>query len=263
MVVSPETVASTELVAIDYSSIDFSDWTKVLKAVARPTAPVAPTHPLPPSSITDEQRAALVLLPSVFGKVRPTEARTLTPTEIADLWAERKNVREIKDALDNSEEALKIILFGHFDAKVKARPASDPNSAANALVSKEGWFCTKESEPIPGEGKVTFQRYLSTKAPRFDPNALKAIAADPNDDRLSEDDWRACTSLPNPMWDDTDVLKRLTKVQLLGILAEITDGMRHWDNEAALKHLQNNPQLLAVVAEATVEVPPTPCFTAK
>lgn len=185
-----------------------------IDADAVPAAPVK--HDLAPvpenTSITSEVRSALRALPTVFGSVVVENRRTLSESEISEVYTEFKTLRTIGDTLTRRAEVLKENIRTHVDVD-----AEDSGLADGATIDASGHYllaapkqpvrvsiegsneqfsieyrkgragsATVSSEALLAayeEGQITRDQYLAlTRETRvFDEaKASKAIIADPS-----------------------------------------------------------------------------------
>jgi hypothetical protein len=95
--------------------------------------------------ITEKQTAALSHLPEVFGKVIPTEVRSLTEDEVATLMDERLTLDEIAALAEDRKKEIRTTVLNHIDEEI------DDDDAPR---DKEGHVLTAAKIPAPEFGKV-------------------------------------------------------------------------------------------------------------
>jgi hypothetical protein len=89
--------------------------------------------PAPTLVITDDDRAALMALPEVFGKVQPTERRALSPEEVKAAYDEHEVLKTIETLIASRRDAIKTTVKHHFDVM-----AEEENRAVPKPVIKRG-----------------------------------------------------------------------------------------------------------------------------
>lgn len=101
------------------------------------TSDVIPFPEVPKTPIlTDSDRAALALLPSVYGKTLVTERRTLTGDEISDLHVERETVKKVLKVLEGRVDVINENIRTHVDVEA-VNAGLDPD-AEGVLRDKDG-----------------------------------------------------------------------------------------------------------------------------
>lgn len=197
------------------------DLDAVLNLVASPAVTPAGTIEYRVAEITPAQRTALTLIPEVFGRVNPTEPRSLTPDEIQTIFEERDVVDTVaKMAADRKDQIRDIVCF-HLD-----REAEEAESVGDAPKDARGHYVLAGRHNVPGTGKA-FSREVRQGKATIDLDLLKAQVDDP-EVNFSHDDWLACT----------------TQVRVL-------------DENKVMLRLRENPDLMEAIAKATVRGPAT------
>lgn len=213
--------------AIDLVNKGSISLSQVLKALAPPEErlPVPTKLPLP-AVITDAQKAALDKLPTVFGKVVPTERRELAALEIKALWDERQTLDEIGKLAENRKASIRTALFNHFDVMHEQSVGSE-GLIVDAEFDKDGHYKTEATVPIPDSGMV-FRREVTEGAPTVPLAAL------------------------------TDALEagEITKREFL----EMTRQTRVVDEHKVMGVLKKNPKLIHVLAKRATPGKKTAAF---
>lgn len=159
-----------------------------------PSLDTQPVEPPLPSEITDDERAALAHIQDVYGSVVPSTRRMLEPSEIASLVDERETATTIKGMVERRIEEIKHAALNHFDVRAEQEGIATPGETP---VNGDGHYLLDKAQNMragaPGAPKE-FAKEARAGTPRIDPDALKAIAEDPEDDRLSHEDYLAMTT---------------------------------------------------------------------
>lgn len=166
------------------------------------------------SPLTDEQKAALTLLPKVFGKVNTTERRKLEPAELGDLLDERVVIGDIGAFLDKRKEAIRTMVLNHIDtAHADDKKPVEHDSKGHVLIA----------EKVRVEGKAKcFSVELREGTPDVDADVLKEIAQDDAYPEFTNDDYLAMTTATRVV-DEHKVMLALRKdPTLLRALAKAT-----------------------------------------
>lgn len=119
--------------------------------------------------ITEEHAQALRALPEVFGKVQPTERRSLTPEEVKAAYDEHEVLKVIETLIASRRDAIKTTVKHHFDVTAeeenRAVPkpvikkatgevivdASPRDADGHYVLGKKG---DPERSPIPGTNQA-------------------------------------------------------------------------------------------------------------
>lgn len=118
-----------------------------------PGAAMVPFPPVPQTPIlTDEDKAALVRLPEVFGKVIVEQRRRLEDDEIAALYDEREVVKQVMSVLDGRVEVINENVRTHVDVDHEERGIAVPKDFV-----REGKVLT-EATPRDAKGHYIFAR---------------------------------------------------------------------------------------------------------
>ncbi len=191
------------------------------------SAPV-PAKPAMPAAITDEQRQSLARVEEVFGSVVPTEVRALTNEEVGALLEERDVLAKVKTMAEKRMDGIRTTVLNHLDEDLRA--SLDPGVIENLLTEKDGHLLPPESTEVAGppESPTKFLVVPSTGSASFDQAKLKAMADDPDDDRIDAKDYLAMTT-----------------------------QVRVFDKPKALLAIRKKPSLLRAVAAATGRGTPT------
>lgn len=178
------------------------------------SAPVAYKVP----QISDTQRAALTLLPSVYGSVVPNERRELTQQEVTALLTERNTLDQVLAfAKKRKEDSIRETLANHFDVAAERKGVTD------ALRDDKGHYILDDTREVEAGGtgeKFTFS--ASNPSPEISSADLEAahLAGD-----ISREDYLSITSEPT--------VKRV------------------FNEDKARKAIKANPDLLGKIAAAT------------
>ena len=186
-----------------------STFAQVVKAVmATPVAPAEEAKPKPPApmSISDEHRSALRRLPEVYGKVAPTEARLLDPTEQRDLIEERQVIDSLLTLLKKrKDEGIRETIAYHLDAVIE-----DSGQGEQFERDAKGHFLVKQDVPVEGTDRK-FQRTISDPAPTM-PSAAALLEAVERGE-ISRAQYLALTEVPEVprVFSETKARKAIAK----------------------------------------------------
>jgi hypothetical protein len=133
------------------------------------------------TTISDAQKAALALLPAIFGKVVPTERRLLTTDELVSVKTERETLDTIAKMIETRKEDIRTTLYNHFDVLDEELGFVDPETEPRDAKG----FYVRPAEYVVGERK--FVRQVSEGAPSFQANNLEALINDPDADGFDPD----------------------------------------------------------------------------
>ena len=136
------------------------------------TTEVVVAEPVVPVQITETQRAAIDTLPSVYGKVVPTEKRMLQPAEVTALAAEREALDELEKMVKARREAIRTTVVNHMDESLFSSLTDTEREALD--LDGEGHVLTAQRVAIPGEAKA-FSWEIRETAVSLDADALKNL----------------------------------------------------------------------------------------
>lgn len=198
-----DTLVKSAVEQVNKGSLSMSD---LLKALApHPAEVVAPAEAPVPVAITDEQRKAIDKVAEVFGKVVPTERRTLQPAEVTSLVEEKETLDALKKMAEARQESLRTTIFNHLDIEVE-----EAGGAEDADRDSRGHYAVKgEVQGTPGTAKK-FTREVRQNAPTLDAEALKALAEDPEFEGFTHEDYLAMTTQTRVV-DENKVMLALKK----------------------------------------------------
>jgi hypothetical protein len=172
-----------------------------------PSSSVAPAEAAPPpvKPLTDAQRAALVALPTVYGRVAPATSRELSDDEVAKLVAERLVLDLVaKLVKERKEVGVREVAAHHLDHLAERTGRVTPEDvyqevdgervlvAKASLRDKDGHYLDKTEHVDPESGK-RWARTTSSGEPRVDSARLLAAHEAGVFDRA---EYLALTSLP-------------------------------------------------------------------
>ena len=183
-------------------------------------APVESTPTAPaPMKLTDEFGDNLVRLPAVFGKVQPHRLGKLTEEQVVKLHDEYGVLKTVLDTLKTREAGIKTIVRGHMAAEA----AEDEKVTEDTEYDKHGFpVIARKGAPqrsaVPGTNQVF---------------SLEFRAGSPEimEDRLLE-------------LYETGQIDRKTYLSF-------TREVRVFDEERALKAIQDDPELLELLRQIT------------
>lgn len=211
-----DVLVKTAIAKIEAGTLTMEALLEALAPDVPPAAEVEAQAPMP-VAITPEQREAITKVGEVFGKVVPTERRTLQATEVASLIEEKQTLDELKKMAEARHESIRTTVFNHFDVEAEAE-----GKAADAYRDKRGhYILTGEARATPEVGKK-FTREVRQQGPSLNASALEALARD--------DDFADLT------WDD--YLKMTTQVRVV-------------DENKVMLALKKKPDLVKAIARAT------------
>ena len=125
-----------------------------------------------PVAITESQRSAIESLPSVYGKVVPTDKRMLLPAEVAALAAEREALDELEKMVKARRESIRTTVVNHMDESLFASLTDAERDALD--IDGEGHVLVKQTLSIPDSAKA-FSWEIRESAPSLDADALKDL----------------------------------------------------------------------------------------
>ena len=142
---------------------------------ATKTTEVVVSQPTVAVEISASQREAIDNLPSVYGKVVPTEKRMLQPAEVTALAAERVALDELEKMVKSRREAIRTTVVNHMDEALFANLNADEREALE--IDGEGHVLQAQRLNVPGESK-DFSWEIRETAASLDADALKALDTD-------------------------------------------------------------------------------------
>lgn len=186
--------------------------------------PAVPTVPAP-VVLTPEVKDALAQMTEVFAAVQPTERRRLTDTEVAALYIERDVVKQVAEVLDGREENIKEYVRNHLDIVAEESGMIDENTPRDGkghyVVASKG---NPERLNIPGSNQAFSREFRSGKAAVDGSRLLDMYEAG----EISREDYLA-----------------------------FTREMRVFDEDKALKAINDDPKRLEILARLAVPASPT------
>jgi hypothetical protein len=187
-------------------------------------APAAPTVPAP-VELTPEVKQALEQMAEVFAAVQPTERRRLSDTEVAALYIERDVVKKVGEVLAGREENIKEYVRNHLDVVAEETGRTDANtprdSKGHYVVAEKG---KPERLPIAGTNQAFSREFRSGKASVDGSRLLDMYEAG----EISREDYLS-----------------------------FTREMRVFDEDKALKAINDDPKRLEILARLAVPASPT------
>ncbi len=150
--------------------------TEILAALdSAKTTEVVVAEPSLPVQITERQRLAIDTLPSVYGKVVPTEKRMLQPAEVTALAAEREALDELEKMVKVRREAIRTTVVNHMDESLFASLNDAERAALD--IDAEGHVLTAQKVAVPNEAK-SFSWEIRESAASLDAATLTQMDAD-------------------------------------------------------------------------------------
>ncbi len=183
--------------------------------------------------LTDEDKVALSAFPTVFGKVAPTERRTLTGDEIHAAYLEHEVLSKIETLIASRRDNLKEYVKHHLDVDAEERNAAIPQP----VVDKETGEVTVEASPRDSAGHyVLGSKGKPERLPIPDTNL-----------EWSREARAGLTSVSG---------SRLTELYEAGEISKedyyaFTREQRVFDEEKTRKSLAKNPALFDLLARIT------------
>lgn len=175
--------------------------------------------------ITDEVRAALKKLPSVFAATEVTERRELDGKEISLLFDEQEVLEAVADLLIERRETIKTNIRNHIDevslAQGRVADEGRRDSKGHYIVASKG---NPVRVPVPGHNKEYSLEFRSGRS------GTASISSE----RLLQ------------MYEEGE----LTREQYLGLTRET----RVFDEQKATKAVLDDPSLMEVVKRAVTYV---------
>jgi len=187
-------------------------------------APAVPTAPAP-VVLTPEVKEALEQMAEVFAAVQPTERRTLTDTEVAALFLEREVVKQVSEVLAGREENIKEYVRNHMDVVAEETGRVDANTPRD---TKGHYVVAAKGEPerlnVAGTNQAFSREFRAGSASVDGSRLLDMYEAG----EISREDYLA-----------------------------FTREMRVFDEDKALKAINDDPQRLAILARLAVPAQPS------
>jgi hypothetical protein len=228
-----ETHAGTALAQVAPGALarvkDAKPWTvadlaDILAGPARELPGDAP-FPAPPTPVkfTDALRGALRSLPTVFGKVTPTERRKLEAAEITSLTNEINAIDEVAAQLAARRKAIQEAVRTHQDFKAEDQGLTPRCNRIADGVAKGHYLIADPGDPyetaVDGYADAWQQRYVKGKTSQSQ-DLLDALAAE---GKITRQEYLACTRETRNLDEDKiKVLIRKNPQRGLEILAAIT-----------------------------------------
>jgi hypothetical protein len=188
-------------------------------------APAVPTAPAV-VELTPDVKDALAQIPEVFAAVQPTERRLLSDTEVAALYMERDVVKKVSEVLAGREENIKEYVRNHFDIVAEETGRVDESTPRDG---KGHYVVTSPSDkyevlPVEGTNQVFRREFRSGKAAVDGSRLLDMYEAGD----ISREDYLA-----------------------------FTREMRVFDEDKALKAINDDPKRLEILARLAVPASPS------
>lgn len=207
----------------------------------QPGAALIPFPDVPKTPVlTDEDKEALALLPTVFAKTLVETRRALEPQEIADLFTERETVKKVVEVLSGRVEVINENVRTHVDVDHEARGIAVPKDyVREGVVLTEAtprdaaghYIFAAKSEPtrvnIPGTNKDFSLEYRAGQDGGVEINATHLL--------------------------DLYESGEITRAQYLALTSE----RRVFDEKKAADAIVKDPTLLAVIQKITRPKAPT------
>lgn len=187
--------------------------------------PAVPTAPAP-VILTPEVKESLEQMAEVFAAVQPTERRLLTDTEVAALYIERDVVKQVGEVLAGREENIKEYVRNHLDIVAEETGRVDANTPRDG---KGHYVVTSPSDkyevlPVAGTNQVFRREFKNGKASVDGSRLLDMYEAGD----ISREDYLA-----------------------------FTREMRVFDEDKALKAINDDPKRLEILARLAVPAKPS------
>lgn len=175
------------------------------------------------SKITDEQRAALVAIVDLYGKVVPTEPRLLSAEELTAIVREREVINTLLAFLATRKDtSIRETLANHLDKVVESQPKADEQPK-----DQKGHYAVKQSVPVE-DTDLHVQRIVSQPKPKVSGASVQAAF---RAGELTREEYISLTTKP--------------------------EVEREFDEVKARNAIKKNPALLFRLAKATTKSNPT------
>lgn len=198
------------------ASGEISVYKDVLQRLTGPSRVPVPEHVPLPREITEDERAAIKALPEVFGSVTPTERRALTKDEASALLDERGVLKTVEDLISDRKAAIRTAVLNHHDVLTE----SEREDTSEIPREKDGHYAVKRRVHVGGQDFSVEPRAGSAT---LDPEALRALAEDPEVEDFTHDDYLAMTS-PTRVFDEHKAMLLIKKrPDLLDHLAALVE----------------------------------------
>jgi hypothetical protein len=195
------------------SDLSYDELLRKLSPAVAPRAEIEVLDLPDVSPLSDDQKAALVKLPLVYGKVVPDTVRALEPAELQSLLEERYVLDEIEATIKKRKESIRSAICNHIDKQHEGEDGVERDDKGHVLI--------KEKVKVTGQPKC-FSLELRTEAPEATAEGLKALADDPEFSEFTHDDYLEMT-VPARVVDEHRVMLALRKNPvLLRALAKAT-----------------------------------------
>ncbi len=233
MTASTDTTGTAELAQVASGVLarlrDAKPWTVAemadLVSAPAPELPEAEPFPAPaePVTFTDRLRSALRSLPTLFGKVAPTERRKLEAAELVRLTEEIIAIDELSKQLGSRKKAIQEYVRTHMDFAAEEQGlaplcdrVADGVAKGHYLVASPG---TPFEVPVEGYADAWQQRYVKGEVTQD----LATLTELRDAGKITQAEFNACTREVRVL--DEDKIKGLIKKNPrrgLAILAAIT-----------------------------------------
>lgn len=220
-----EKVGSTVIAALNNGSIS---WDELVKALAPESTANGSAEVRALSPITDEQRVAIDTLTDKYGKVAPTERRTLASGELRDLSDERAVLKSVEQLVKDRANDIRNYILNHADILCEQEGLSK-----TAATDKGGHYAAARRIPIDGTD-IDWAVEPREGAATLDVAALKMLADSDEVPEFTHDDYIAMTT-----------------------------QTRVFDEDKALAMLAKRPELVDVVQRATTRAVPSVAVTTR
>lgn len=188
------------------------------KAMAKPAVRPEPPEKTPlPAVITDDERAALALLPLVFGQVNPDTKRKLTEPELTKIFEERQTLDTVEKMTASRKADIRTAVVNHLD-----EVSREAGLGEDTWFDSEGHVLKTAHVNIPGSKKC-----FSWEVREGNPSGLA----------ISESSLRDLSLNPEIPFSHEDYLA-------------VTSQVRVIDENKFILHLRKHPELLPEIAKA-------------
>jgi hypothetical protein len=215
------------------------EWDDLVKEVAAPPEPVIIGKLPMPARITDDELAAIALLPDVYGSFVPTEIAKVSDKDMAKLLNEREILDRAIDPIQRRIEDIKLTARIHSDAAFADGDTDGVVMDADGktpLRNGDGHIIRK-ARYDGGKHNTTgkaFSLEPRSGSPSINPEKLRQLAEDPDVPEITHEDYLAMTT-----------------------------QTRVFDGAKAMVYLRKHPELLSVLRRASSTTRPSMAVSVK
>ena len=204
-----QALTSSVVAEINKGTLSFNDLLKALspQQTSEPVPAVIPTA----KAITPKQSAAMEKVATVYGRVVPTERRTLEPVEAEALVEEKQTLDEVKKMATSRLEDITVTIHNHLNVALE-----ESGKAEGVLLDGKGNYIAEGRVGGPGQ-EQEFAREVKNYAASLNIDGLKEAEAL---GLLSHEDYLAMTR-------QVRVVDEARVLEVLGKKPEVLAAIQH------------------------------------